>query len=189
MPLSTVWLVLYCTWVGSEVCIGVATRTRRSTGNVRDRGTMILLWIVLFSSITAGIWFSEVQGSNLPGGAHWLKIAALVVISGGLVLRWSAVLSLGKAFSSNVAIHATQKVLKTGLYRWMRHPSYTGLLLCILAVALHTRNWISFLIILVPCYAAILYRIYVEEKALLEELGDRYRAYAEHHKRLIPFVW
>ena len=189
MPLSTVWLVLYCTWVGSEVCIGVATRTRRSTGNVRDRGTMILLWIVLFSSITAGIWFSEVQGSNLPGGAHWLKIAALIVIVGGLVLRWSAVLSLGKAFSSNVAIHATQKVLKTGLYRWMRHPSYTGLLLCILAVALHTRNWISFLIIMIPCKTVILYRIYVEEAALRAHFGEEYIQYSRETKRLVPGIY
>jgi protein-S-isoprenylcysteine O-methyltransferase Ste14 len=35
----------------------------------------------------------------------------------------------------------------------------------------------------------LVYRISVEEKALLEDLGDRYRTYAEHHKRLIPFVW
>jgi protein-S-isoprenylcysteine O-methyltransferase Ste14 len=35
----------------------------------------------------------------------------------------------------------------------------------------------------------LVYRIYVEEKALLEELGDRYRSYAEGHKRLVPFVW
>jgi protein-S-isoprenylcysteine O-methyltransferase Ste14 len=33
------------------------------------------------------------------------------------------------------------------------------------------------------------YRIYVEEKALFEDLGDRYRTYAASHKRLIPFVW
>jgi protein-S-isoprenylcysteine O-methyltransferase Ste14 len=189
MSLSTVWLLLYCTWVGSEICIGVATRTRHSTGNVRDRGTMILLWVALCTSITAGIWFSEVRGSNLPGGAHWLKIAAMAIIVGGLVLRWTAVISLGKSFSSNVAIHATQKVLKTGLYRWMRHPSYTGLLLCILAVALHTRNWISFLIILIPSSAAILYRIHVEEIALREHFGTEYIDYSRETRRLIPGIY
>jgi protein-S-isoprenylcysteine O-methyltransferase Ste14 len=35
----------------------------------------------------------------------------------------------------------------------------------------------------------LVYRIYVEETALLEELGGRYRRYAEGHKRLVPFFW
>jgi protein-S-isoprenylcysteine O-methyltransferase Ste14 len=150
---------------------------------------MVLLWVVLFTSISAGIWFSQVQGSNLPGGAHWLKWFSLSVLIFGLLLRWSAVLSLGKAFSSNVAITSEQKVLKTGLYRWMRHPSYTGLLICIYAVALHTRNWISMLIIAIPCTAALLYRIQVEEIALREHFGVEYEEYGRVTKRLIPGVY
>jgi protein-S-isoprenylcysteine O-methyltransferase Ste14 len=189
MSLSILWTIFYLIWIGSEVFIGIRTRTRHSTGNVRDRGTMLLLWVVLFTAITAGIWFSEVRGSNLPGGVHWLKPVSLFVLISGLALRWSAVLSLGKSFSSNVAIHATQRVMKTGLYRWMRHPSYTGLLICIFAVGLHTRNWISFLIILIPCTAALLYRIHVEEIALREHFGSEYVEYSEATKRLIPGVY
>jgi protein-S-isoprenylcysteine O-methyltransferase Ste14 len=189
MSLSIVWLVLYCTWIASEIFIAISTRTRKSSGNVRDRGTMILLWIVLFSTITAGIWISEARGSNLPGGAHWLRSVSLLVLIAGLALRWSAILTLGKSFSSNVAIHATQRVLKTGLYRWMRHPSYTGLLLCIFAVALHTRNWISILIIAVPSTAAVLYRIHVEEVALREHFGQEYIEYSAITRRLIPGVY
>jgi len=189
MSLSAFWTISYCLWIASEIWIAIATRTRHSTGNVRDRGTMLLLWVVLFTAISAGNWFSEAQGVNLPGGAHWLKPASLFVLISGLALRWSAVISLGKSFSSNVAIHATQRVMKTGLYRWMRHPSYTGLLLCILAVGMHTRNWISFLIILVPCAAALLYRIHVEEIALREHFGPEYIEYSEMTKRLIPGVY
>ncbi len=189
MSLSILWTIFYLIWIGSEVFIGIGTRTRKSSGNVRDRGTMILLWVVLLTAITAGIWFSEVRGSNLPGGARWLRPVSLFVLISGLVLRWSAVLSLGKSFSSNVAIHATQRVMKTGLYRWMRHPSYTGLLICIFAIGLHTRNWISFLIVMVPCTAALLYRIHVEEIALREHFGREYVEYSEVTKRLIPGVY
>jgi protein-S-isoprenylcysteine O-methyltransferase Ste14 len=189
MSLSIVWLACYCLWVASEIFIGIVTRTRKSSGNVRDRGTMILLWMVLFTSITAGIWFSGAQGTNLPNGMHWLNLASLFVLLAGLALRWWAIVSLGKSFSSNVAIHATQRVLKTGLYRWMRHPSYTGLLLCIFAVALHTRNWISFLIIIFPCSAAVLYRIHVEEAALRDHFGFEYMEYSRVTKRLVPGVY
>jgi protein-S-isoprenylcysteine O-methyltransferase Ste14 len=195
MSLSTVWVVCYYLWFGSEVFIAIATRTRYSTGNVRDRGTLALLLVVIFSSITAGIWISEANGPNIsfggnvPGGALWLKMAALVILISGLALRWTAVISLGKSFSSNVAIHDTQTVRKTGLYRWMRHPSYTGLLLCLFAVGANTRNWISLLVIFIPTLAALLYRIQVEEVALCEAFGQEYIVYSQKTNRLIPGIY
>jgi len=189
MSLSILWQILYYAWFASEVIIGVATRTRQSSGNVRDRGTLLLLWTVIFTSLALGIWFGEARGSNLPGGAPWLKLTSLLVLVLGLAIRWTAVLSLGKSFSSNVAIYANQRVLKTGLYRWMRHPSYTGALLVILAVGLHTRNWISLLIVTIPTTAAFLYRIHVEEIALRDHFGQEYIQYSRETRRLIPGVY
>jgi protein-S-isoprenylcysteine O-methyltransferase Ste14 len=200
MSLSTLWLFLDYGWIASEVYIGIATRTRNGSGTVRDRGTLYLLWVVIVLSITAGMWISEANrpnislgfnspGSDGPGEGHWLKLAALLMLIAGLALRWSAVLSLGKSFSSNVAIHATQTVRKTGLYRWMRHPSYSGLLLCFFAVGLHTLNWISLLVITVPTTAVLLYRIHVEEIALREAFGEEYIEYSQRTKRLVPGVY
>ncbi len=194
MSLSIFWQIFYYTWLASEIYIAIATRTRRGTGNVRDRGTMLLLWVVIFSSVFCGIWIGEAQGANLPSGptvfgAPWMKFMSLLVLVAGLALRWAAVLSLGKSFSANVAIHSTQTVLKTGLYRWMRHPSYTGLLLCLLAIGLHTRNWISLLVIFVPPAAALLYRIRIEEIALREHFGQEYIDYSRQTSRLIPGIY
>ena len=194
MSLSTLWQVFYYGWLASEIYIAIATRTRNGSGRVRDRGTMLLLWVVIVSAITLGMWIGEAQGPNLPAGAvvfgaPWMKFASLPVLVCGLALRWTAVLSLGKSFSANVAIHSTQTVLKTGLYRWMRHPSYTGLLLCILAVGLHPRNWISLLVIVVPPAAALLYRIHVEEIALREHFGQEYFEYSKQTRRLIPGIY
>jgi protein-S-isoprenylcysteine O-methyltransferase Ste14 len=189
MSLSIFWRIFFYAWLASEVYIAIATRTRKSSGNVRDRGTMLLLWIVIFTAMTGGSWFAETRDSNLPGGALWLRDVALLILVVGLVLRWAAVLTLGKSFSANVAIHATQKILKTGLYRWMRHPSYTGLLLCILAVALHTRNWISLLVIFIPITAVLLYRIHIEEIALREHFGQEYIDYTHQTKQLVPGIY
>jgi protein-S-isoprenylcysteine O-methyltransferase Ste14 len=189
MPLLILWRDLSYLWIGSEVVIAIATRTRNSSGNVRDRGTIYLLWLVLFTSITAGSWYGETHTSNLFGGAAWLKLASVFLMIAGLLLRWTAIVMLGKSFSSNVAIHATQTVMKTGLYRWMRHPSYTGLLLSLYAVALHTRNWISLLIIVIPATAALLYRIHVEEIALRDHFGSEYIEYSRKTKRLLPGIY
>jgi protein-S-isoprenylcysteine O-methyltransferase Ste14 len=189
MSLSILWKVFYYGWVASEVYIAIATRTRRSSGNVRDQGTMLLLWVVIFCSIFAGTWLAETHASNLPGGALWLKPIALAVLIAGLALRWAAIVSLGKSFSSNVAIHTTQRVLKTGLYRWMRHPSYSGLILIFIAAGLHTRNWIAFLIVTLPTTAALLYRIHVEEIALRDHFGQEYIDYSRQTSRLLPGIY
>jgi protein-S-isoprenylcysteine O-methyltransferase Ste14 len=189
MSLSIFWQIFYWAWFASEVIIAVVTRTRNRSGDVRDRGTIYLLWVVIATSITVGIWLSEAQGSNLPGGAHWLRLVSLLMLAFGLALRWMAVASLGKSFSSNVAIHATQRVKKDGLYHWMRHPSYTGLLLCLYAVSVHTRNWISMLVIGLPTTIALLYRIHIEEIALRNHFGAEYIEYSRQTKRLVPGIY
>jgi protein-S-isoprenylcysteine O-methyltransferase Ste14 len=191
---STLWTTFYFGWFASEIYIAVATRTRRGNGSVRDRGTMLMLWVSMFSCISLGSWYGGSHGPNLPDtpavlGMPWLRVASLLVLMAGLLLRWSAVLSLGKAFSANVAILDSHKVMKTGLYGWMRHPSYTGLLMCLLGVALHTRNWIAMLILFVPPTMALLYRIHVEEIALREHFGDEYVDYSRETKRLVPGIY
>lgn len=187
--ISTLWTLLYWIWVASEVVIAVATRTRRGSGNVRDRGSMLLLWIVIFASITACEWVRNTVPATMFGEAHWLRLAALAVLVAGLAIRWTAILTLGKSFSANVAIRESQKVHRTGLYRFVRHPSYSGLVLIFLAVGLHARNWISLALAVVPTTLALFYRIHVEEIALREAFGDEYAAYSRETKRLVPGIF
>jgi len=150
---------------------------------------MLILWIVIAASITACQWISEATRPNMFGGAHALKIAAVIVMVIALAIRWTAIFTLGKSFSANVAIQHSQQITRTGLYRFVRHPSYLGLLLAFLAVGLHSRNWISFAIVLVAPAAALLYRIHVEEAALAKAFGDDYAAYCRTTKRLVPGVF
>jgi protein-S-isoprenylcysteine O-methyltransferase Ste14 len=90
---------------------------------------------------------------------------------------------------TNVAIHATQTVHKTGLFRWVRHPSYTGMLLIFTAIGLSQRNWLSLAIMLVVPTAALLYRIHVEEMALTEAFGEDYLEYSRVTRRLVPGIY
>jgi protein-S-isoprenylcysteine O-methyltransferase len=189
MTLSLIWEVLYWGWFASEVIIGVATRTKRSSGKVHDRGSLLLLWIVIVISITACEWVSATGGKNLFGGGHWLKVAAVIVLVVGLGIRWTAIVTLGRAFSSNVAILDSQKIMRSGIFGWMRHPSYLGLLLVFVAVGLHSRNWIGFALAVVPTAAVMMYRIHVEEIALRAAFGEEYEAYGRETKRLIPGVY
>jgi protein-S-isoprenylcysteine O-methyltransferase Ste14 len=184
------WQILFYSWTASEILIAVLTRTRRGGGGkVHDRGSMLILWLLIVASITACQWTSAANPPNMFGGAHWLKTAGLITIAVGLAIRWTAILFLGKAFSANVAIREAQTLNTSGLYGLVRHPSYLGLLLVFLAVGLHSRHWLAFAIAVIPNTAALLYRIHVEEAALNQAFGDEYAAYSKRTKRLIPFVY
>lgn len=182
------WL-LYWAWVSSEVLLQVVTRTSRSSGEVKDRGSLLLLLPVIFGSIWAATWYTEVHGRTMPGSWHWLRTAALVLLIAGLVIRWTAIFTLGQSFSTNVAIHAKQTLHKTGLFRWVRHPSYTGMLLIFAAIGINERNWVSLAIMLVFPTAALLYRIRVEEMALAEAFGKEYVEYSRVTRRLVPWIY
>ena len=71
----------------------------------------------------------------------------------------------------------------------VRHPSCAGVLLAFMGLGLFIGNWVSFLILTVAVASGIVFRIRVEERAPVQDLGEPYRAYAVTHTRRVPFVW
>ena len=122
----------------------------------------------------------------LPGSPGILRLLALVLLVGGLSVRWWAILALGRYFTVDVAVQARQPVIQTGIYRFIRHPSYAGLLLAFAGLGVYFANWPSLVLLLVPILAAVANRIAKEEAALLAALGAPYAAYCARSKRLIP---
>jgi len=86
-------------------------------------------------------------------------------------------------------VSSDQPVITAGPYRVLRHPGYTAVLLIGLAVGLASANWAGLAAVMLLILTPLLWRIHIEENALLTTLGDRYRAYAAHHKRLVPLIW
>jgi protein-S-isoprenylcysteine O-methyltransferase Ste14 len=189
LSISLLWKILFYGWLASETILAVVTRTRKNGGKVNDRGSMLLIWGTIFAAILTAGWVQDKVPAPMFPGAHWPVYVALGAMMAGLLIRWTAIISLGKAFSVNVAIRKEQALNQSGLYHLVRHPSYSGMMLCFVAMALAERNWISSAILLVPISAAVLYRIHVEEAALIEAFGAQYIAYSGSTKRLIPGIY
>ncbi len=113
----------------------------------------------------------------------------IVTLLAGLVLRGWSFKALGQYFTFTVMVSSDQPLVATGPYRLLGHSSYTGALLACAGIGLAAANWVSLAGVTLLPLALILWRIRIEENALLTTLGDRYRAYASHHKRLVPLVW
>ena len=180
------WLLLYIAWVVSEILIAILTRTRAAAGTVHDRSTMPLLWLTIVLSLTAcGLG----AGYLRPLFPEYFRNVATALMIAGLAIRWASVLSLGNAFSANVAIRGNQRLNQSGFYRLIRHPSYLGLLFIFFALGLHARNPVSLACAFLPTTAMLLYRIHVEEAALVSAFGNDYRSYKAKTKRLVPWVY
>ncbi len=189
MEITLLWKILVYGWAASETLLAIATRTRKSRGTVKDRGSLMVLWVTIFLAIFAAEKIHDSMPSDMSGGAHWPMVAAIILMVAGIVIRGTAILSLGKAFSPNVAIRNGQEIYCGGLYRFLRHPAYSGSLLCFLSLGVEVRNWIGCVVLLVPVTAAFLYRIRVEEAALIEAFGAQYASYSQQTKRLIPGIY
>jgi protein-S-isoprenylcysteine O-methyltransferase Ste14 len=189
LSISLLWKILFYGWTASEVCLVIVTRTRKSGGTLHDRGSLFILWGTIVGSIFAAEWLHDNVPAPMFPGALWPRYAAIFLMIAGLLIRWTAILSLGKAFSVNVAIRTTQTLCQSGPYRLVRHPSYSGMLICFLAIGLAQRNWIGAAVVIVPTTAAVLYRIHVEEAALIEGFGSQYQSYRRTTKRLIPGIY
>ncbi|MGA8940481.1 MAG: isoprenylcysteine carboxylmethyltransferase family protein [Acidobacteriaceae bacterium] len=189
MTIAIVGKILFWAWIGSETLVLLLTLTHKSEGKVQDRGSMQLVMGVIFSAIYLGEWIGATDRGVPMHVGHWMRYVVVGLMAVGLAIRWTAILTLGRSFSVNVAIHATQTLQRSGLFRWMRHPSYTGMMVLFLAIGLDTRNWVSLGIIVALPMAALLYRMHVEEAALTGAFGDEYVEYSRETKRLIPGVY
>jgi protein-S-isoprenylcysteine O-methyltransferase Ste14 len=174
-------------WAVLELGLRVRERLQGRGSAARDRATRALIAITLGTAIAlAAVIASRTTAPPIAGP---YRAAGLIVMWLGLAIRVWAIAALGRAFRTTVEVDPGQAVVSTGPYRWVRHPSYSGLLLIVTGSGLAAGNWLALAICAVLPLPALLRRIHVEEAELTRVLGDRYRAYQAETKRLIPGLW
>ena len=138
---------------------------------------------LIFTSLDAMRWHL------LPPPPAWLSFAGLLAVVGGWSIAWGALRE--NAFAAPVVKiqeERRQRVIDTGLYRYVRHPLYAGGALLIAGIPLWLQSTAGTLAALAPL-AVLIVRILLEERFLRREL-DGYVAYAGRVRhRLIPLIW
>ena len=180
-PLSIAWLV-------SEIILA-RVKHSKSTDTKREHASLVTLWITISVSISAGVIIGLQGTGRFPSRSAVIATTGIALITLGLVLRWIAILTLGRQFTVDVAITQGHRLVRSGIYNILRHPSYAGSVLSFLGLGLAFSNYLSVAVIFVPICAAFLYRIHVEEETLVATFGDEYLKYRASTKGLIPGIW
>lgn len=154
-----------------------------------DRGTATqIVWSVYLTQL---VGILEALFYRFPASFRWdaITTAALVVMLAGLSLRVWAVLTLGRYFTWFITVYDDHQVIRTGPFRFIRHPAYGGALLLFVGTLLFVHAWYGAALSLVFQLFAYVRRIRYEEAMMIERLGDRYVTYTREVRALVPLLW
>ena len=111
------------------------------------------------------------------------------MIAAGIGLRGWSIATLGRFFQYQIRVQPGHRVVTDGPYRYVRHPSYTGIALVLAGIALACDDVWSLVAVAVLGGSGLAVRIRAEERQLTRALGAEYEHFAAGRKRLVPGVW
>ena len=181
-------LVLWATWLLSWFLAAAwSRRTRVQQTGAEQLRYGLLIWAGAFMLFGGSRVLGPLLGPVYPE-SRTLSWAALTAVALGLGWTWWARLHLGSLWSGVVALKVDHKVVRTGPYRFTRHPIYTGLLFALLATALIRDSWaatVGWVLLL----AGFVVKLGQEERLLSSALGAEYSKYQSDVAALVPGVW
>jgi protein-S-isoprenylcysteine O-methyltransferase Ste14 len=158
-------------------------------GKREDRGNRWIFGPVIVLTLGMSVLPAYLDGRDLwTTDEAVTPYVGLALLTLGGTLRLAAVFVLGRRFTGIVAIQEGHRLQTGGLYRHIRHPSYTGALLYIAGFVLVFRCWLGLLLV-AAILAILLARMNAEEALLESEFGEEYASYRRRTWRLVPWVY
>lgn len=190
MPINTILLiVLAIIWSAVEGLLLLRDKSNAKGSTKIDKRTRLFNTISTMSALLSA-FFIMLPAFNFSNKNNlWLTVIGALIALFGFTLRHISIYILGKYFRTTVEIDEEQPVIQTGPYRIIRHPSYSGIILFFIGYGVLSQNWLCFAVCVLFPTVALSYRIKIEEKALVKELGTKYEEYQTKTKKLIPHMW
>ena len=164
-----------------------AVKTVRTYRGAREVILLMLAWIGFLVPL---VW---VASPVLSFADYPLRVtpffAGTVLLVVGLWLFYRAHADLGKFWSITLEVRENHRLISHGVYRRVRHPMYSALLLYSAGQALAVPNWVAGPSYLVSFGILFAFRVHAEEQMMVAAFGDEYLSYMARTKRLLPRVW
>ena len=189
-----IFVLAFIAFIISEVVIKAYSETNRRRSNTKRKTSYVSsLYIVIAGLIVIGcirLGFNTIFiGAISLRFPDFFYIIGIIFMLGGTALRGLAVLTLRQAFTIVVQTTDDQKLIRHGVYKLLRNPSYAGILLFVTGVAFSLQSVAAAILSVIYFTVFFGIRIRVEEKALWERFGQEFDEYCVNTWRLIPFIW
>jgi protein-S-isoprenylcysteine O-methyltransferase Ste14 len=188
-PYALIFWVIYVWAFAPEFVMVARSSNAAAESNSKDSGSLRVIVLGMWLGLLLSFPIAFVKMLRFPPA--W-NLAAFYTGTGlliaGSLLRRHCWRTLGEYFTGDVKARTDQPIIDRGAYRWVRHPSYTGGILMFAGIGIALANWASVAILIVVSVAVYSYRIAVEEKALIQTIGEPYATYMRTRKRFVPFV-
>ena len=190
------WIAKAVVLAGTLIMIAIRAPHGRRCRNVKvvrshktplETGLLVLVWAGFFIPL---IWIASPAFAfaeyPLRSGPLVAGVACLVT---GLWLFYRSHADLGTNWSITLEIREQHRLITEGIYRRIRHPMYSALVLYSVGHALIIPNWVAGPSNLIAFMILFALRIRPEEKMMAAEFGSEYTAYAARTRRLVPGIW
>lgn len=190
LPYALTLLIVLAIWATPDVLDSIRKHPKGDTVVVRDGGSHNLFRLGLSAAIIAAALLAHFQPQGtLPYHRPYLFVLGILLAFAGFALRRWAIRTLGRFFTVDVATFADQRVVDAPPYRRIRHPAYSGSILSLLGTTLMLGHGLGLLLVALAIVVTFGYRVRLEERALLEALGEPYADYMRRTKRFVPYLW
>ena len=180
------WAVFLWAFVPEFAIVRRAKENQTATDSKSLQVITLGMSLALFASFPLA-WVRSLQFA--PEHQRAALLAGVALMVAGALLRRHCWRMLGASFTGDVRASADQQVVDRGAYSVLRHPSYTAGVMLNAGIGVALGSWASALLLTVASVAVYMYRIAVEERALVAAIGEPYREFMRTRKRLIPFVY
>lgn len=182
--MKTLFWITVLVWMTLD--LWVLLGRNQNLHQIVDRRSKFVVMVCIGSGVILAIlprdfrltWQSRVTFGPIQHVGVSLMIA-------GVSLRLISILTLGKHFTPDIALVKNHQLVRKGIYRLIRHPSYTGEFFAFGGTALVFWHVPSSLFISVLPFLGFLYRAFLEERKLLAIFGEEYREYMRKTRRFI----
>ena len=157
-----------------ELFMSAKQRLKRKQ-NIVNKGDKGSIWILIVS-IGVGYFLSfRIAAMKIGRIHHWdiFFLIGIVLILIGMIIRVYSIKTLSQQFTYTVTNIEDHRLIKTGLYKNIRHPGYLGQIIIFTATAIALSNWLSILAMLIPVISGYLYRIRIRGKIPDTAIGTR----------------
>jgi protein-S-isoprenylcysteine O-methyltransferase Ste14 len=184
----TIFIIIWGAWLIAEIALNRTLRSKNKNCKDYDKGSTSTIWRV--------IGIANILAIASACFIH-LTISSYILVPGiglffiffGMLGRVISIRMLGKMFTVDVNIADDHRIVKSGVYKYIRHPAYLGAIISFVGFGLSLNNWLSLLIVSILVPLVMVHRIKIEEEALIERFGDEYSQYMKNTYRLFPLVY